>query len=266
MVSEDQQARTEPATEPAAGPSAGSAVLAEPILSVENTSKSYGDVLALDDVSLQANNEVLGLVGANGAGKSTLYRSILDLTAPDSGTIRVAGFDVRRSSVAARRLIGYLPEELHLYDRLSGWELLELVAGLKDLDNPEERREWLDYFGLDDRRNILVGEYSLGMRKKIGLIAALMGQPRLALLDEPLNGLDTESMRRLRLRIEEMSQAGTTFVVSSHVMSFVERISDRIAILRQGRLTAYGTTESVRQQAAMPDSPFEDVFLKLALD
>ncbi len=238
----------------------------QPMLIVDNVSKSYGTLLALDGVSLQADGDILGLLGANGAGKSTLYRSILDLTACDSGTIRIAGYDVGKHSVEARRLIGYLPEELHLYDRLSGWEHLELVAGLKDLDNRAERQDWLDYFGLADRRNVLVGEYSLGMRKKVGLIAALMGNPRLALLDEPLNGLDTESMRRLRLRIEEMSRTGTTFVVSSHVMSFVERICDRVAILRQGRLTAYGTTESVRQQAGMPDRPFEDVFLKLALD
>ncbi len=262
-MSEDQLTRTASTTYPPADPSNTT----EPMLSVENVSKSYGgDVQALDGVSLEANDEVLGLVGANGAGKSTLYRSILDLTTHDSGTIRIAGYDVRKHSVEARRLIGYLPEELHLYDRLSGWELLALVAGLRDLDNSEERREWLDYFGLDNRRDVLVGEYSLGMRKKIGLIAALMGRPRLALLDEPLNGLDTDSMRRLRLRIEEMSRAGTTFVVSSHVMSFVERISDRIAVLRKGRLVAYGTTESVRQQAGMPNSPFEDVFLQLALD
>ena len=92
-----------------------------------------------------------------------------------------------------------------------------------------------------------------------------MGAPRLALLDEPLNGLDTESMRRLRLRIEEMARAGTTFVLSSHVMSFVERICDRVAILRRGRLVACGTVAAVRRQAGMEDEPFEDVFLKLAL-
>ncbi|MCP3959350.1 MAG: ABC transporter ATP-binding protein [bacterium] len=246
----------------------GSAAAADdaPALSVEGVCKRFGEVVALDGVSLEADREILGLVGANGAGKSTLYRSILDLAAADEGTIRVDGFEVSGQSVEARRRIGYLPEELHLYDRLSGWELLELVAGLKELDNAPERREWLAFFDLDDRRDVLLGEYSLGMRKKIGLIAALMGAPRLALLDEPLNGLDTESMRRLRLRIEEMKAAGTTFVVSSHVMSFVERICDRVAILKRGRLVATGTPDEVRRQANMADEPFEDVFLELALD
>ncbi len=237
----------------------------EPPLQVDAARKTYGSVVALDGVSLEADGGILGLVGANGAGKSTLYRSILDLVALDSGSIRVAGLEVGRRSVEARRQIGYLPEELHFYDRLSGWEHLELVAGLKGLDNVAERREWLAEFGLDRRRDVLVGEYSLGMRKKIGIIAALMGTPRLALLDEPLNGLDTESMRRLRLRIEAMAKAGTTFVISSHVMSFVERICDRLAILKRGRLVANGTPGEVRRQAGMAGEPFEDVFLKLAL-
>ncbi len=238
--------------------------MSTPILSVDAACKTYGEVLALDGVSFEANGEVLGLIGANGAGKSTLYRSILDLVALDSGSIRVAGLEVSRQSVEARRLIGYLPEELNFYDRLSGLEHLELFAGLKGLDNAAERREWLAELGLDDRRDVLLGEYSLGMRKKIGIIAALMGSPRLALLDEPLNGLDTESMRRLRLRIEAMASAGTTFVISSHVMSFIERICDRVAILKRGSLVIIGTPEEVRLKAEMTDEPFEDVFLTLA--
>lgn len=237
-----------------------------PALQVDAARKTYGSVVALDGVSLEADGGILGLIGANGAGKSTLYRSILDLVALDSGNIRVTGLEVGRQSVEARRQIGYLPEELHFYDRLTGWEHLELVAGLKGLDNAAERREWLAEFGLDERRDVLVGEYSLGMRKKIGIIAALMGAPRLALLDEPLNGLDTESMRRLRLRIEAMAEAGTTFVISSHVMSFVERVCDRVAILKRGCQVASGTPEEVRRQAGMAGEPFEDVFLKLALD
>jgi ABC-type multidrug transport system ATPase subunit len=238
---------------------------AAPALEVEAVRKTYGKLVALGGVSLRADGEILGLLGANGAGKSTLYRSILDLVAPDAGAIRVGGLEVGRESLAARRRIGYLPEELQLYDRLTGWEHLELVAGLKGLDNAAERRQWLDDFDLDERRDVLLGEYSLGMRKKIGLIAALMGAPRLALLDEPLNGLDTESMRRLRLRIEAMARAGTTFVVSSHVMSFVERVCDRVAILRRGALVAVGTPEELRKGTGMVGEPFEDVFLKLAL-
>ncbi len=233
---------------------------------VDGVTKTYGSLWALDDVSLTVEGGIFGLLGANGAGKSTLFQAVLHLLDPDAGSIRVCGIDVRTDSVAARKMIGYLPEEPQLYARLTGNELLRFVAGLRELDNADERHELLAYFELDGQADELIGGYSLGMRKKIALIAALMGQPRLVLLDEPLNGLDTEHMRRLRLRIEVMAAGGSTFILSSHVMAFVERICERIAILRRGRLVAEGTVVEVREQADLMDAPFEDVFLKLALE
>jgi len=237
-----------------------------PLLQIEGVSKHYGTTKALDDVSLHIDGGIFGLLGANGAGKSTLFRALLDLVRLDQGHIRVGGHDTVREGVEARRLMGYLPENLLLDDRLTAWEHLEFVAGLRELDNEEERCALLDEFGLDDSRHRLMGGYSLGMRKKTGLAAALMGAPRLVLLDEPLNGLDTEHMRRLRERIEAMAAAGTTFLVSSHVMAFVERICRKLAILKQGRIVAQGTVVEVREQAGMADEPFEDVFLALAVD
>ena len=236
------------------------------VLEISDVTKTFGEITALDGVSLTVPGGVFGLLGANGAGKSTLFKAILDLVRPDSGQILVDGLDVRHESVEARRRLGYLPEEPELYDHLSGEEFLAFVAGLKGYDNAEERREWLHLFGLTARADRYVGSYSLGMRKKIGLSAALMGRPRLVLLDEPLNGLDTESMRLLRLRIETMAAGGTTFVLSSHVMSFIERICDRVAILRRGRLVAQGTPEELGRQAGFDGQPFEDVFLHFALD
>jgi ABC-2 type transport system ATP-binding protein len=236
-----------------------------PLLVVEGISKHYGTTTALDDVSLNIEGGIFGLLGANGAGKSTLFRALLDLVRLDKGHIRVGGYDTVREGIEARQLIGYSPENLLLDDCLTGWEHLEFVAGLRGLDNEKERRGLLDEFGLDDSRHHLMGSYSLGMRKKTGLAAALMGNPRLVLLDEPLNGLDTEHMRRLRERIEAMASAGTTFLVSSHVMAFVERICQQLAILQQGRIVAQGTVMEVRAQAGMADEPFEDVFLALAV-
>lgn len=236
-----------------------------PALEIRGVTKTFGDLRAVDDVSFTVDGGIFGLVGANGAGKSTLYRAILDLLDLDAGEIRVHGFHVRREGVDARGRIGYLPEELRLYDRLTGWELLDLVSGLASRGTEDERGEWLEYFGLGPQRDTLVAEYSLGMRKKIGLCAALMGRPPLVLLDEPLNGLDTVSMRKLRLRLEEMAAEGTTVLLSSHVMAFVERVCDRLAILRRGKLVALGTAKEVRETAQMPNAPFEDVFLRLAL-
>ncbi len=236
-----------------------------PILRVDGAEKRYGDVVALAGVSFTVASGINGLLGANGAGKSTLFKAAVDLQRLDRGTIEIDGHDIRRDSLAARRQIGYLPEELNLYDRLSGAELLRLTAALKGLDNAEERRALITEFDLEGREDILIGGYSLGMRKKIGLAAALMGKPRLVLLDEPLNGLDTESMRRLRLRIEAMAAAGTTFLISSHVMSFIERVCARVLILRRGELAADASPDELRQQLGMTGDPFEDVFLRVAL-
>lgn len=236
---------------------------AEPALMIDSVVKSFGEVRAVDDVSLIVDQEIFGLLGGNGAGKSTLMKMIVHLLDHDQGTIRVAGHDARTDSLAVRRSIGYLPEEPVLDERLSGSELLRFVAGLKGFDNEEERRALLAEFDLEPHADRLIAEYSLGMRKKVALIAALMGSPRLVLLDEPLNGLDTEHMRRLRLRIQAMADLGTTFIVSSHVMAFVERVCDRMAVLRRGRLVALGTAQVLRQSAAMPGEPFEDVFLHL---
>ena len=236
-----------------------------PLLEIDGVSKSYGDTRALVEVSLRVDGGIVGLLGANGAGKSTLFRAILDLVPLDAGSIQVAGFHSRRESIEVRRRVGYLPEEPRYYERLSGVEFLELVAALKGLPDAVSGEALLDTLGLGEARRELIGEYSLGMRKKVGLAAALMGEPELVLLDEPLNGLDTESMRRLRLEIEAMAARGTSFLISSHVMAFVERICPRVVILKEGRVVADATPHELRRRTGLAGEPFEDVFLRLAL-
>ena len=236
-----------------------------PTLVVENAVKRYHETVAVNGVSLTVDREVFGLLGANGAGKSTLLKAILGLAPLEEGRIHVCGHHAGRQAIEARQVIGYLPEELRMYDRLTGWEFLSFVAGIKGIENNRAWEDDLTYFGLRDERHKLIGEYSLGMRKKVGLVAALMGSPKLVLLDEPLNGLDAESMRLLRLRIEELAAAGMTFVISSHVMGFVERICRRVAILRQGAIVAQGPPSALREQAHMPAEPFDEVFLHFAL-
>ncbi|MEM9555528.1 MAG: ABC transporter ATP-binding protein [Acidobacteriota bacterium] len=241
-----------------------------PVLEIEGAGKNFGDVVALDDVSLTVDGGIVGLLGANGAGKSTLFRAVLDLVRLDQGSVRVHGVDPRRdgadASLAARRRIGYLPEDLHLYDRLTGRETLELVAGLRGVDDPDEPTRQLHAFGLDAKADARVGGYSLGQRKKLGLAVAFLGTPPLILLDEPLNGLDAVAMRDLRRRIESMADSGTTFLLSSHVMAFVERICPRVAILREGRLVADDSPDALRRRLGHDEAPFEDVFLALAVD
>lgn len=226
--------------------------------------KSYGEVRAVAGVSLSvAAGEVYSLVGANGAGKSTLFRMVVGLTEPDGGSVRVCGEDMVRKPLAAKRRLGYLPEELYFYQRLTGREYLELVAGLKGADGGAAERE-AEFFELKAVRDKWVGGYSLGMRKKLGLAAAFIGDPRALVLDEPLNGLDVEMMRRLRERVASERDGGRAFLVSSHVMSFVERVADRVGVMRGGVLAAEGTPAGLRERAGLADAPFEDVFFRLA--
>ncbi len=203
------------------------------------------------------------LVGANGAGKSTLIRMIAGLTVPDEGEVSVCGLNVARTPQVKRRL-GYLPEELFLYERLTGREYLELVCGLKEADAYLIDAE-LEFFNLQAAADKWIGGYSLGMRKKIGLAAAMLGAPDVLMLDEPLNGLDVEMMRKVRLRVEEERKRGRAILISSHVMSFVERTCQRVGIMRAGILAAEGTPDELRMRTQLPSAPFEDVFFRLAM-
>jgi ABC-2 type transport system ATP-binding protein len=185
------------------------------------------------------------------------------LAEPDMGSVTVCGEEMRKRPLAAKKCIGYLPEELYFYQRLTGREYLRLVAGLKGAGEARVSEE-VEFFELSAVEGKWVGGYSLGMRKKLGLAAAFVGGPRVHVLDEPLNGLDVEMMRKLRLRVERERDAGRAFVVSSHVMSFVERVADRAGVMRAGRFVAEGSPSELRRLAGMPDEPFEDVFFHLA--
>lgn len=236
----------------------------ESLLVVEEVTKRYGETLAVDAVSLRVEaGEVYALLGANGAGKSTLIRMVTGLAEPDSGGVTVCGEEMRKRPLAAKKCIGYLPEELYFYQRLTGREYLRLVAGLKGAGEARVSEE-VEFFELSAVQGKWVGGYSLGMRKKLGLAAAFIGSPRVLVLDEPLNGLDVEMMRKLRLRVESERDAGRAFVISSHVMSFVERVVNRTGVMRAGRFVAEGSPPELRRLAGMPDEPFEDVFFHLA--
>lgn len=234
--------------------------MSDPLIAVETVVKRYGELLAVNSVSLSlSGGEVYSLVGANGAGKSTLLRIIVGITEPDEGRVLICGEDLATRIPTTRRNLGYLPEELILYDRLTAREYLELVAGLKEVD-PSRIAEEVEFFELSRFQHKLIGGYSLGMRKKVGLAAAMLGKPQVVVLDEPLNGLDVEMMRKLRHRIHEERNSGRAMLVASHVMSFVERVSDRVGMMRAGTLIAEGSPADLRMISGMADAPFEDVF------
>lgn len=236
----------------------------QPLIAVESVTRKYGSMVAVDNVSLSVSGgEIYALIGANGAGKSTLIRAIVGISEPDGGRILICGEDLAHRVDTTKKHIGYLPEELFLYEHLTGAEFLRLVAGLKGTD-PSQTNEEIEFFELKQVANKLVGGYSLGMRKKLGLAAAMTGSPEVLVLDEPLNGLDVEMMRKLRLRLETEREAGKAVLVSSHVMSFVERISGRVGVMRNARIVAEGSPAELRAATGLDAAPFEDVFFQLA--
>jgi ABC-2 type transport system ATP-binding protein len=202
-----------------------------------------------------------GLVGPNGAGKSTTLKMTTGLLRPDAGQAVVAGIDVWQDTTSAKAQVGVLPEDLKLFDRLSGSELLEFNGLLRGMDRAviaQRSHDLLDVLGLTDSAGKLVIDYSQGMRKKIALACALLHAPRVLFLDEPFESVDPVSARTIREVLEHYTGSGATVVFSSHVMETVERLCDRVAVMHQGRLVASGPVDEVRG-----DGSLEDAFIRL---
>lgn len=202
-------------------------------------SKRYGPVRALESLDVAVREgEIFGFLGPNGAGKSTTIRLLLGFLHPSAGEGRVLGLDCEHDSVAIRRRIGYLPGGIALYDSLTGAQLLDYLARLSGRA-PVRRAELCDRLELShDTLERLVRDYSRGMRQKIGIIQALQHDPELAILDEPSEGLDPLMQRAFYEILDQLKAEGRTIFFSSHVLSEVERVCDRVAIVRQGRLVA----------------------------
>ncbi len=215
----------------------------------ENLNKSFGHPV-LRDISLDVPaGQVLGYLGANGAGKTTTIKILTGQLKPDSGTVKVGGLDVTKQPVKVKAMIGYVPENAAVYEQLTGWEYLEFCGTLHDLpaEEIEYRSErYLDFFDLADRAHEPLATYSKGMRKKVVLTAALLHEPKVLFLDEPLDGLDANAALQLKELIRSLADDGTTVFYSSHVLEVVEKICDRIVILKDGVFAAQGTMDELR--------------------
>ncbi len=217
---------------------------------LEGVQQHYGRTPVLQDFSLSlAEGEVLGLFGHNGAGKTTSMRLILGLLQPTQGRVRVLGMDARDPQV--RRQLGYLPENVMFYPQLTGRETLTHFARLKQAD-ARQVEALLSQVGLQHAAERRVKTYSKGMRQRLGLAQALLGNPRLLLLDEPTVGLDPIATQDLYMLIDRLRQGGTSIILCSHVLPGVEPHIDRAAILAQGRLQSVGTLAELREGADLP--------------
>ena len=219
-----------------------------PVITTRRLTKDYGSGRGLFDLDLEVNpGEVFGFLGPNGAGKSTTMRLLLDLIRPTSGSAQVLGLDANRDSLEVRRRIGFLPGDLAMYPKLTGRVVLEYLAELRGGVDPHVRDALAERFDADLDRPIR--ELSTGNRQKLGLVQAFMHEPELLILDEPISGLDPLVQDSFHALLKEVSAQGRTVFLSSHTLSEVERVTHRLAILRQGRLVVVETLENLRKVA-----------------
>jgi ABC-2 type transport system ATP-binding protein len=220
---------------------------------VTDVSKWFGLKVAVSEVTIGFRPGVTGLLGPNGAGKTTLLRVIAGLQRPSQGQVRILGVDPRQDTEIYRK-ISLVPEDESVYERLSGREFVQLAARLARIDHPEDRAEKvLETVGLIDAADRALGGFSKGMRQRAKVAAALVSDPEVLLLDEPLNGADPVQRAQLITLFKDLGAAGRTVLVSSHVLAEVERVSDRVVAMVDGRLAAVGNVATIR--AAMTDKP-----------
>ena len=228
-----------------------------PALELVGLRKRFGDKVAVQDVTLAVPpGSFFGLVGPNGAGKTTSLSMAVGLVRPDAGQARIFGADVWAAPVAARALVGVLPDGLALPERLTGRELLTYLGRLRGLGGPTataRAQELLEILELESAERTLVIDYSTGMRKKIGLATALLHGPRLLVLDEPFEAVDPVSALTIRQLLREFVAGGGAVVLSSHVMALVEQLCDHVAVIDQGRVAAAGTLAEVRAGGSLEE-------------
>jgi ABC-2 type transport system ATP-binding protein len=222
---------------------------------------------AVDHLSLRVRaGELYALLGPNGAGKTTTLRMVAGLLKPTSGTICVFGVDALADPPAAKQIIAWAPDEPMLYDRLTPMEYLEFVAGLWGVEAKEGRaraESLLKLLGLWDQRDQRCETFSRGMKQKAALAGALIHEPRLLILDEPLTGLDAAVSRQVKDLLQARVKAGATVILTTHILEVAERIADRIGIIQAGKLLAEGTLAELRERAGEREGTLEDVFLEL---
>lgn len=240
-----------------------------PALRLVDVAKAFGSRQAVSGIDLELRRgELYALLGPNGAGKTTTLRMVAGLLKPDRGEISIFGVDALRDPVAARRITAWLPDEPMLYDKLTPLEYLEFIAGLWNVDSrTAEKRaaELIDVLDLGPHAHTRCEGFSRGMKQKVALAGALVHDPQLIMLDEPLTGIDAAIARQVKELLGERVRAGATIVLTTHILEVAERMADRIGIVAGGALVAEGTFAELKSAAGREHSTLEDVFLSLTM-
>lgn len=239
------------------------------MIRLHNVSKTYAKQphKAVDDLSLEIKpGEIFGFLGPNGAGKSTTIKMITGILTPDSGTIEIDGIDLATNPIAAKSLIGFVPDNHETYETLKGYEYLSFIGAMYGVGAATLKAkidEYATLFGLTEALPKMISSYSHGMKQKLLVIAALIHEPKVWVLDEPLTGLDPQSAYQLKQLMRQFADAGNTVFFSSHVIDVVEKVCDRIGIINHGRLVAVDTLDNIRADSTVS---LESLFLTITAD
>jgi ABC-2 type transport system ATP-binding protein len=236
------------------------------VIEFEALGKSYGSFAAVRDLTFTVGRgEVFGFLGPNGAGKTTTIRMVMGILVPSSGRVALDGLDCQKDRTEVKRHVGYLPDSPIFYDFLRGREILEFVGEMQGQTRSTARQnaaKLLVEFGLEDASEEFAVNYSMGMKKKLGLACALIHDPQVLILDEPTNGLDPRAAREVQDRLHRCAEDGKTIFLSTHLLDMAERLCSRVGIIHQGELVGLGTIQSLRDKV-VPGGSLEDVFLKM---
>jgi ABC-2 type transport system ATP-binding protein len=245
----------------------GTPPLNTPAIEARALQKHYGDTQAVKGIDLVVHpGEIVGFLGPNGAGKTTTIKMLVGLLRPSAGEAYIGGYDIQRQPLQAKALLGYVPDQPYLPEKLTAREFLQFMAGLYQLEPRQATQrgeELLRLFGLEERADELLGGYSHGMRQKAALSGALLHNPRALFLDEPTVGLDPRSARLIKDLLRNIAAQDTAVFMSTHILEIAERMCDRVFIVKQGEIIAAGTVDELR---AGSDESLEDIFLSLTGD
>ena len=233
------------------------------MLKIENLTKAYGEKKAVDDISLHIQKgEIYGFIGHNGAGKTTTLKACCGLLGFEQGEIYIDGVSVKENPLACKQKLAYIPDNPDLYAFMTGVQYLNFVGDIYKVESgirQEKIRQYADLFELTESLSMAIGAYSHGMKQKLALIAALIHEPKLMIMDEPFVGLDPKAAHSVKKIMRELCDQGAAIFFSTHVLEVAEKLCDKVAIIKDGKLIASGTMDEVTG-----DTSLEDVFLSLA--
>ncbi len=238
------------------------------MIHIDGVTKVYGSTVAVDNLNLHVQpGECFGFLGPNGAGKTTTLKMLAGLLTPTKGALTIFGHDIQKNPVEAKKIIGFVPDKPFIYEKLTGREFLEFIRDIYRVNGDskvfEKQAALLDMFSLSGWLDELVETYSHGMRQKLIITSALIHNPKVIIIDEPMVGLDAKGMRQVKGLFREVADSGNTVLLSTHTMAVAEEICDRIAILSKGKVIATGTMDELRANAGSEGENLESIFLEL---